>query len=108
MISAIYRYLTKKQGLPNDPPLLGPDRNPSFRESETHPLFRVYDPNGLDFTTLGYGPRAVPVQPNGPGGRNAGYGYDMPREPQAKWYRGGDGTATLAFFQRPKSGLEHL
>jgi hypothetical protein len=105
------KSFTKKIAAPDvsAPRLLGPDRNPTVRDFNIAPFIKFYDPNSLDFSTIGYGPRPLPISPNGPQGPQ-NYNSDCARQPQTNWNRAGDGCMTMEFFRRlmMATGLEHV
>lgn len=103
MIGMIKAALRTRRIDTTAPPLLGPDRSPTLKQSEDCPLFRVYSPDQLS-----YGHMTLPIVPGGPGGPQ-NFNTDCARQPQAIWDRSDD---KFSIRDMPSllgtTGLDHI
>lgn len=103
MIGMIRQALKNRRIDTTAPPLLGPDRAPTYKQSEDNPLFAFYAPDGLY-----YPPMTKPLQPGGPGGPQ-NFNSDCARQPQAMWNRAPDGMSAKDIVRvLQHTGLDHL
>jgi hypothetical protein len=81
MIGMIKAALKNRRVDTTAPPMLGPDRAPTFKQSEDCPLFATYSADQLNYPNV-----MLPTVPNSVGGPQ-NFNSDCARQPQAEWDR---------------------